>query len=232
MTGMVGALEAVLCPHPPLLVRALGGGQDPVAGLRVACGRAVSQLVAAGLERVVVVGAADETGPWDGLTLDVHRFGTTRPRPEQEESLPPSLGIGRMLLDDSGWRGPTDVVGVGWDASEQELLAVAGCLTGGAGATGVLLLGDGSARRSEKAPGYLDPRASGYDDLVAAALADGDAAALRELDADLGRELMVGGRSVFRLLGLLAGDRPVTASLEHRDDPFGVSYFVARWTIT
>lgn len=232
MTDPAGALEAVLCPHPPLLARALGGRQDPVAELRVACGTAVSQLVTAGPERMVVVGPADGSGPWDGLVFDVRRFGTTQPRADIEDSLPLSVGIGRTLLDECGWEGPTELVGVGWDAPDEELVEVAGRLAGASGATGVLLLGDGSARRSEQAPGYLDPRAFGYDDLVAAALADGDAATLRDLDTGLGRELMVGGRSVFRLLGRIAGERPVTAALDYRDDPFGVSYFVARWSIT
>lgn len=225
------SLEVVLCPHPPLLVRSLGGQQDPGAELRAACHAAVSRMVAADPDRMVVVGPAAEAGPWDGLALDVRRFGTALPRPGTADGLPLSLGIGRMLLEDCGWSEKTELVGVGWDAADRDLVEVAGRLTGGSGGTGVLLLGDGSARRSEKAPGFLDPRAFGYDDLVADALAGGDAPALRDLDLDLGRDLMVGGRSVFRLLGLLAGGRPVTATLDFRDDPFGVSYFVARWTI-
>jgi hypothetical protein len=43
---------------------------------------------------------------------------------------------------------------------------------------GVVALGDGSARRSEKAPGYVDPRAAAHDADVAAALAGGDAEGL------------------------------------------------------
>jgi hypothetical protein len=232
MTDPVGSLDAVLCPHPPLLARALGGQQDPVVELREACGRAVSQLVDARPELIVVVGPARESGPRDGLTFDVRRFGTTQPRPATADSLPLSLGIGRTLLDDCGWAGPTTLVGVGWDAPDEELVEVAERVAGASGATGVLMLGDGSACRSEKAPGYLDPRAFGYDDVVAAALGDGDAATLRDLDGALGRELMVGGRSVFRLLGRIAGERPVTATLDYRDDPFGISYFVARWSIS
>jgi hypothetical protein len=222
-------LEVVLCPHPPLLVRELAGRQDPVAGLRAACHRAVSRLVSSRPARIAVVGPADVPRRWDGVGFDVRRFGTTYPRPVAEETLPLSLGIGRMLLDQCAWDGRTDLLGIGWDADAEQLAAVVDRL-GGEG-TGVLLLGDGSACRSEKAPGYLDRRAFGYDDLVADALAGGDASALRELDIGLGAELMVGGRSVLRLLGMLAGERAVTAALDHREDPFGVSYFVARWRI-
>jgi hypothetical protein len=43
---------------------------------------------------------------------------------------------------------------------------------------------------------------------------------------------MVGGRSVLRLLGTLGlSPGPETAELTYRDDPFGVSYFVARWDV-
>lgn len=226
---MNAARHAVLCPHPPLLVRELAGRQDPVEALRVACRAAVAGLVSTRPDRIVVVGPADGPGPWDGVDFDARRFGTTSARPGADETLPLSLGVGRMLLDDAGWTGPTVLVDVGWDATGEELSDVAARLTGRG--TGLLLLGDGSACRSETAPGYLDHRAFDYDDLVADALARGDAAALRDLDTGLGAELMVGGRSVLRLLGLLAGDRPVEAVLDHREDPFGVSYFVARWTI-
>lgn len=227
---MSARLRAVLCPHPPLLVRALSGQQDPVAGLRAACHAAVSGLVSSAPGRIVVVGPAQASGEWDGVGFDVRRFGTTSARSSVEKTLPLSLGIGRELLDRCGWDGPTKLLGLSWDASGDELTGVLDRMDPGA-ATGVLLLGDGSARRGEKAPGYLDPRSFGFDDAAADALARGDAAALRELDTGLAAELMVGGRSVLRLLGLLAGDRPVEASLDHRDDPFGVSYFVARWTI-
>ena len=88
------------------------------------------------------------------------------------------------------------------------------------------------ARRGEKAPGFLDERAFSFDDAVADALAAGDPGPLRDLDVTLAAELMVGGRSVLRLLGLL-GDRarPTHAALTHREDPYGVSYLVARWDL-
>jgi hypothetical protein len=124
---------------------------------------------------------------------------------------------------------------VPWDAADGELDAVVGQLrdlAGRSGSLAVLLLGDGSTRRGDKAPGFLDPRAFPFDDAVAQALSDGDAPALRGLDVDLARDLMVGGRSVFRLLGALGHpDGPGAAELTYRDDPFGVSYFVARWTV-
>ena len=232
---MTNPLRVALCPHPPLLLRELCGATDSVPALRTACRVAVTDLVA---ERgdpageVVVVGPADRSGPVDaGAAVDVRRFGTTGPRTAAASTLPQSLGIGARLLQEAGWTGPVSFRAVARDAEQRDLEQLAEELLGRPGAA-VLLLGDGSARRGEKAPGFLDERAFGFDDAVADALAAGDAATLRDLDTGLAAELMVDGRSVFRLLGLL-GDRcdPVRARLTHREDPYGVSYLVARWDL-
>ncbi len=226
---------AVLCPHPPLLFRELGGAHDPVVELREACASAVAGLVGEEPDVVVVLGGADSHGSFDQAALpDVRGFGTTAPREAAAERLPLSLGVGRRLLDEAGWAGPTGLVALPWLASTADLEAA---LDGVLGAgdpdrrVGLLLLGDGSARRGEKAPGFLDPRAFPFDDDLARALAGGDGAALRDLDVELADELMVGGVAAFRALGHLAAlaGQPERAELTYRDDPFGVSYFVARW---
>lgn len=229
---MSGTVRVVLCSHPPLLLRELSGAVDAVPALRAACRDAVADLVAHHPAEVVVVGAADRPGRLgDGLAIDVRRFGGSGPRTPAERALPQAHGVGRRLLEEAGWRGPTTFHAVAWEADRIDLSALADDLLGRPGLA-LLLLGDGSARRGEKAPGFLDERAFGLDDEVADALADGDPEPLRDLDAGLAAELMVGGRSVLRLLGLL-GDRlrPTTAALAHRDDPYGVSYFVARWDL-
>ncbi|QWZ07021.1 hypothetical protein KRR39_16115 [Nocardioides panacis] len=222
---------AVLVPHPPLLLRELGGAQDPVAALREAAVGAVKAAVA-GASAVVVVGGHDEAGDWSAdLPVDVRRFGTTGTHPTRP-GLPASLGVGRRLLEEAGWDGPVELVAARWHAGPDPVAALAERLGDRPDGTVLLVLGDGSARRGEKAPGYLDERAFGFDDAVAAALAGGDAAALRDLDAGLAAELMVGGSTALRLLGAVAaagGSTPV-AEMTYRDDPFGVSYFVATWT--
>jgi hypothetical protein len=222
---------AVLCPHPPLLLPGLGGAADPVAGLRAAATDAVRRATAAA-SAVVVVGPHDTAARWDpALPVDVRRFGTTAPAP-QRPALPLSLGVGRRLLEEAGWDGPLDLLTVPWHATDDELDPVADDLAARPDGTALVLLGDGGARRGEKAPGYLDERAFGFDDALADALAGGDAPALRDLDPALAEELMVLGSAAFRLLGRL-GDRqggPARAALTHREDPFGVSYLVASWS--
>jgi hypothetical protein len=222
---------AVLLPHPPLLLRELGGAQDPVAALREAAVAAVKAAVA-GASSVVVVGGHDEDGDWSAdAGVDVRRFGTTGDHPTRP-GLPTSLGVGRRLLEEAGWDGPVELVAARWHAGPGPVAALAERLGARPDGTVLLVLGDGSARRGEKAPGYLDARAFGFDDAVASALAGGDVAALRDLDAVLAEELMVAGSTALRLLGAVAavgGSTPV-AAMTYRDDPFGVSYFVATWT--
>ena len=223
-------VAAALVPHPPLLLRELGGLEDPVADLRRDALDAVRELVA-DAEVVVVVGAADEAREWPAsLGVDLRRFGTTDPRPAHP-GLPLSLGVGSRLLHDAGWSGDTFLVSVRWRAAQEELEGLADSVTARERRTAVLLLGDGSARRGEHAPGYLDERAFSFDDSIAKSLADGDATGLAELDTGLAHELMVLGAAALRLLGCLAlrQPRPPRACLRYRDDPLGVSYFVATW---
>jgi hypothetical protein len=92
----------------------------------------------------------------------------------------------------------------------------------------LLVLANGSACRSEKAPGHLDPRSFPYDEHIEKALAGGDSAALAALDPALGRELLAAGIEPLRKVGAL---RPAveTADLLYADDPYGVRYWVATW---
>jgi hypothetical protein len=92
----------------------------------------------------------------------------------------------------------------------------------------VLVLANGSARRSEKAPGHLDGRSFAFDDAIENALRHGDAGSLASVDVELGCALMAAGVLAVRSLGSLAGSRIVPTML-YADDPFGVCYWVATW---
>jgi aromatic ring-opening dioxygenase LigB subunit len=92
---------------------------------------------------------------------------------------------------------------------------------------GLLVVADGSARRSLKAPGYFDERAEPYDSAVEQAIASGDLGALRALHPELARELMVSGWAALQVLAAAFGaDRPRT-TVHYADAPFGVGYLVA-----
>jgi len=230
---------AAVCPHPPLLFRELAGLVDAAAGLRAACAGAVAALCETRPGLVVVVGGADRSGSWPDLRdVDTSSFGTTSapheaaPSPEQPHPEPPlSLRVGRRLLDEAGWTGPVELRTVAWAASSEELTALGRELAERPERLGLVVLADGSARRGEKAPGYVDARAFPFDEALARAIGTGDVTALRRLDLRLAKELMVLGAPAFRVLGEAFAAAGVTprAELRHADDPFGVMYLVATW---
>lgn len=113
------------------------------------------------------------------------------------------------------------LAGTGW----------AGELRDGAegGPDAVLVVANGTATRSVRAPGHLDPRAAGFDAAVGDALVKGDPAALRGIDVALGAALWCPDAPALRALGEIAG--PVhEAVVDYDDDPYGVQYWVVRWT--
>jgi aromatic ring-opening dioxygenase LigB subunit len=95
------------------------------------------------------------------------------------------------------------------------------------GRTALLVMGDGSARRSLKAPGYLDPRAAGFDAEVERAVRAGELGALLRLDQALARDLMVTGRPAWQVLAGAMRDLAPAAEVLYRGAPFGVAYLVA-----
>ncbi|MFI5779761.1 hypothetical protein [Nocardia sp. NPDC051570] len=93
---------------------------------------------------------------------------------------------------------------------------------------GVLVVADGAATLSLRAPGYLDPRAEAVQADIDRALAAGDREALARLDIELCAELEVSGRAAF---GVLAGLFDTAPEVETRYSaaPFGVGYQVSVW---
>jgi len=227
---------AALCPSPPLLCPQLTGRTPVLPELRAACAEVVGRLLGQDPDVVVVVGPGASTGTWDdGSRLDLSAFapgireGGTRAVPLAlgTDAVPLALGLGAMLLDEAGYRGPRLLQAVGQDESAGVCAKLGAELAGAGARTGLLVMGDGSARRTLKAPGYLDPRAEGFDSGVEYAIRAGDLAALLELDQALARDLMVTGRPAWQVLaGAMPAPAPATEVL-YCDDPFGVAYLVA-----
>jgi hypothetical protein len=217
------------CPAPPLLHPAVEVRADvATTALRGACTAALTDLLAVRPRVVVVVAegvdagvrlGAGDVGSLRGFGVDVEiPFEPPARRGGSVAPVPHSLGA--WLLDRAGFTGtrvgiaPADLARV-----LRELPAP----------VGVLAMGDGSARRSVKAPGYLDDEAGPFDDGVASALEAGDAEALAALDPDQGRRLLASGVPVWRAVGAALSGLSVTARLHHDAAPFGVGYLVASW---
>jgi hypothetical protein len=224
-------LAVAFCPSPPLLLPAVEGrpGHETTV-LRAACAEAVTALLGAGPAVVVVVGAGVDDGVrfGDGDIGDLRGFGvdvevpfSVRARPGGRR-LPLAHTVGAWLLDQAGYAGPR--LGVG----PADLADVLGDLPE---PTGILAVGDGSARRTVKAPGYLDEAAEPFDAVVSAALARGDAAVLAGLDPAAGELLLAAGTPTWRAVGAALRGRTVEATLHHDAAPFGVGYLVASWQV-
>ncbi|MEZ0069229.1 hypothetical protein ABIA32_005273 [Streptacidiphilus sp. MAP12-20] len=229
-------VAAAVCPCPPLLVPEVAAGAAPeLDGLRAACDEALTTLLAAAPELIWVVGPGPEHKLYDrGGVGGFQGFGVelavSLGAGDAGETLPASLAVGAWLLERAGWQGETRGLAVA-DYLEWELCRENGLeLAGSAERVGLLVLGDGSARRTLKAPGYLDERAEPFDAAVAAGLAKGE---LPPLDAELAFELMASGRAPWQVLAGATGttEQPVgSARLLYDDAPYGVGYFVASWS--
>ncbi|TKK89091.1 hypothetical protein FDA94_11320 [Herbidospora galbida] len=214
-------VAAAVCPNPPLIVPSLAGeAAGELDPLRAACAAAVAVLHSASPDLVAVVGGA-ETGrvyppsaagtlrPWGG---DV-TVGSGAP------VLPLSLTIGRWLLSTS--KVPLHLEALRHDTPPDGCRAVAQRVGELAGRVALLVMGDGSARLTEKSPGYLHPGAAAYAERMEAALVGGRTA---ELDPDEAAEMWAAGRAAFQTLPAWPFD------LLYADAPYGVAYYVTAAT--
>jgi hypothetical protein len=223
--------SVVFCPHPPLLLPRYAGRVPVAREVYDACISAIRWL-GARTNRIVIVG-----GHPPGASVHDHSevsrdharsplgsVGQTDPRGSV------ALRVARHLLEDAGRPAPFDEVSVGFGAPTDACLRIgrdlarqldaSARLDGGAGSerVGLLVMADGSARRGERAPGYVDERAFAYDEDFVAAVREGDVAGLAALDPDLGTDLLFQGRAALQVL---AGALGVHAALGGGDQrPF------------
>jgi hypothetical protein len=220
-------IAAALCPWAPLLARELTGHDPVLPDLRKACAEATERLAAARPELVAVVGPGTATHGWDpdghlDLSVFAPALGTTG-----HPAVPPSLGLGALLLDQAGYQGRRILQAVSEDEPAASCAELGAALSRSAERVGLLAMGDGSARRGRRAPGQLDERAAQFDAETERALREGDLGALLAISPTLARELMASGRPAWQVLaGALLPATPA-ASILYTDDPFGVAYLVA-----
>ncbi len=218
------------CPHPPLLLPALEGAPTPDSDrLRVACSEVVSTVLGVDPDVVLVVGdgpagvryGAGDAGDLQPLGGAGRQPFSGRVRPGGRE-LPLAHTVAAWLLDRAGYAGTRLGVAPG---------DLADALADLPGPVALLAMGDGSARRTARAPGHLDPTAAGFDAAVSAALAAGDAAALAVLDAAEGERLLAVGTETWRAVGAVLTGAPITGRVVHDAAPYGVGYLVADWVL-
>ncbi|MFH9424763.1 class III extradiol dioxygenase subunit B-like domain-containing protein [Streptomyces sp. NPDC017529] len=235
-------VAAAVCPCPPVLVPEVASGAAPeLDGLRAAALDAVGVLAAARPDRLVVVGPAEQAGRGPhgqgavgsfrgfGVDLEVSLGAAAEPAPERR--LPPSLSVGAWLLARTDFAdAPVEGLGVGEPLSGDRCAQVGREIAASAERVALLVMGDGSACRTVKAPGYYDERAEDFDAAVARALGAADTAALAGLDAELAYALKASGRACWQVLAGAAQDAGLRGELLREEAPYGVGYFVAAWS--
>ena len=223
-------VRAALCPSPPLLATGVTGQDALLPELREACAAAVGWLLAAAPDVVTVIGPSAATASWPPDSVPDLRIHAPAAYPGPSP-LPLALAIGAQLLDAVGYEGPRILQSVAESASPAACLELGRDLAADAPRIALLALGDGSARRSAAAPGYLDDRAEPFDAAVELAFRDGDLSALTALDPDLARDLLASGRPAWQALAGALGASPAAAHPEtevlYSEAPFGVAYLVA-----
>ena len=223
-------VAAAFVPTPPLLVPEIGGGTARLDdGLRRACHAAVRRLLDADVDELVLVGTAGHEGLVDG-SWDWRGFGRPLPDPPPAKRLPLALAIGSWLVDACGASTTRHCRAVTAASTPSDCAALGRELVTGAGRIGLLICGDGSACRTDKAPGSFDPAAEAWDTAAVSALRDADPAALLALDAELGRRLLAAGRAPWQVLAGAAADGTFGATIDWADAPYGVMYVAGTWT--
>ncbi|GHD50295.1 class III extradiol dioxygenase subunit B-like domain-containing protein [Streptomyces galbus] len=243
-------VAAAVCMCPPLLVPEVAAGAAPeLDGARAACADALGVLAASRPDRLVVVGPAAEApghalfpagspGTFRGFGVDLDvRLGRPDPAAADLPALPPSLAVAAWLLQRVDRAdAPVEALAVDQRLATERCLGIGREIGAGEGRVALLVMGDGSACRTLKAPGYLDERATPFDAEAARALRDADLAALRDLDVDLADELKVSGRAPWQVLAGAAesaagaGGAGLGGTLLYDDAPYGVGYLVATWS--
>jgi aromatic ring-opening dioxygenase LigB subunit len=202
-----------IVPGALLLLPDYVGRVDPIPALREAAQRCVDDAVA-GAERIVVITSADADPRHSrraaGERIALHLLGTHPERRPAKVAVLPHHATDGMVAQISAVLGSTD------DPRSPR--------------TALVVVADGSARRTEKAPGHLHPRAIDFDDALVTALRAVDLPALRALDASLADEVMAAGRAPLQVMAAAMGDHTAYTCAELvTDDSLGVLHVAARF---
>jgi hypothetical protein len=233
-------VRVAVVPHPPLLVPELAAGAAAeTAPLRDAClvaAGALAQLcprwvAIAAVDPAAVTGAA---GSFAGYGAAVEVALRPHASPTDRAELPLPLLIAAWLRGQVGAAHVTvSPVPPGSSADQCRRMGteLAQRLRRDGDPVALLVLGDGAATHTLRAPGYLDNRAHHLDAAVAEALATANCAALLDLDVTLTSELLVAGREAWQVgaAAALSLAPAYHGELLYSAAPYGVAYHVAVW---
>jgi len=253
-------IAAAVLPHPPLLIPAIAGGAaGELDGLRQACQFAIGQVIQSNPDVVLVVGGANEPATFEagavgslsgfGLDFAVRLPGTRVTGGGQltgasaQQELPLSLTVAAYLLSEASVATAVRGHAVDYRMSSSKAQYVGAELADVNPRVAMVVMGDGSACLSVKAPGYVVDGAKEWQQHVDALFAAADFKAmgqLTEVDAD---RFWVDGRAAWQVLAGAAMSKPSDGAQEvgsskwardihYAKAPLGVQYLVASFRRT
>lgn len=233
-------IAAVFVPSPPLLVPELNGlAADETDELRAAALTAVSEIADCADWTVVGTGPAPArvtptaSGSFRGYGADVRAELGPEATGDADPGLPLPALIAGWLRDRVAPAVRADVHVVPADAARDECTALGRRLRAGLdeGETprGLLVIADGAATLTAKAPGAFDARAEAVETDLTAALAAGDPPALTSLDPERCAEIVLDGRAAWQVLAGAFGAAPSAVKIAYSGAPYGVGYHVGTW---
>ena len=237
MTSVITA--AAFVPSAPILIpEVASGAADELTDLRAIAIAAIARA-AESADHVVIVAAGSRTRHFDkgigtfagfGVPLTV-TIDSSSPvaAGKQVDEIGVAASIGVWLLDQTGWSGPRSVVEIARDESQNQLVELSMELANSPGSIAFVVVADGSAARTEKAPGYLHPDATAFDALLEDALASGNVQSLASLDRTQAANVVAAGWPAWQVAALAMQGHDIEARCDYADAPYGVGYFVASW---
>lgn len=226
-------MRALIVPAAPALLPGLGGAADPLADLRERARALVVETMTKGVTRVVVIGAGESTRTWPtDAPSGAARFTTGG---VSAGALPTDLEIGRLLVPADGDQftsprgGELILQSVAAGTDPTTCLDLGRSLTVDE-ETMLIVVADGPATLTEKAPGHLQPEAAPFAEGLARTLAAADTAALADLDPATCDRLWMRGRPALQVLAGAFADAEVKGDVVGEESPFGVQYLLARWS--
>ena len=189
-------------------------------------------------DRAVIIGAGLVTeahsGGWGslrgfGVPYDVAlNPGDQYSRPSGRR-LPLSLTVGAWLLEQVDWPGERIALEVDAASTDDELDMIGRLIGDSELSTLLLVVADGSAARTDKAPASFHPGAEAFDARVVEVLAGGDPESLRTIDRAEALAVTAAGRPAWRVAATAMRGATYAGEVLVDEAPYGVGYVVARW---
>ena len=227
-------VSAALVPAAPLLVPGLNGHTMPAPEVRAAALEAIQRMIDAGVDEVIVLAEADRDGLFDSTApWGLHRIGGMHTLSEPgagvtfDQLLTVSLAIGASVLRDAGWTGTTSFYALERTMSADAAAEVGRGLEATRRSVGLLLLGNGSACCTEKAPGSFHPQAETFNATLLTVIRQGDRAAMMELSAHDTADQLSDVRVPLQVFAGATSGHRFLGSITFADDFAGVYYICA-----